>query len=220
MMTTKDKINEALGLSGGKSIDEMLEDMSIETKDNVDKLDEISESISAEMQKVDNQLKECNGNNPVLNISSIDASMKEVEDLIVESKDIFKHIAENIMSSELLDAELIGSASKLLESIHINIAEFISLYRDKQKYIDKIRTMIFQQNLKKELMEIKHKQTLEILKMKSEENVVDTTGIASAGPLMTQEDITKMLAKMSNSQLNQMIENQSSNENTNENTKE
>lgn len=204
-MTTKDKINEALGLSGGKTIDEMLEDMSIETKQNVDKLDELSDSISEEMKKVDDQIRECNGNMPLLNITSIDASMKEVEDLIVQSKDIFKHIADNIMSSELLDAELIGSASKLLESIHINIAEFISLYRDKQKYVDKIRTMLFQQNLKKELMDIKHKQTLELLKMKAEDNVVDTTGTTSSGSIMTQEDITKMLSKMSGSQLDDMI---------------
>jgi hypothetical protein len=69
--------------------------------------------------------------------------MKEIEDMIVLSKKMFKHIYENIITSDLIDSELIGAASKLLESIHINVAEFISFYKDKQRYMDKIRLMVF-----------------------------------------------------------------------------
>jgi hypothetical protein len=53
------------------------------------------------------------------------------------------NIYENIITSDLIDSELIGAASKLLESIHINVAEFISFYKDKQRYMDKIRLMVF-----------------------------------------------------------------------------
>lgn len=69
--------------------------------------------------------------------------MKEVEDLITLSKQMYIHIHEGIMSSELIDSELIGAASKFLESMHINIAEFISLYRDKQKFIEKVKLMAY-----------------------------------------------------------------------------
>ena len=55
------------------------------------------------------------------------------------SKAMFKHVYENVVSSELCDSELIGSVSKLLESIHINIAEFISMYRDKERFIEKVK---------------------------------------------------------------------------------
>ena len=41
---------------------------------------------------------------------------------------MFKHIADSILTTDLVDSELIQAASKLLESIHINIAEFISIY--------------------------------------------------------------------------------------------
>ena len=44
---------------------------------------------------------------------------------------MYKHIYENFCSSDLLDSELIGAAAKLLESIHINVKEFIDMYRDR-----------------------------------------------------------------------------------------
>jgi len=74
---------------------------------------------------------------------------------------MFKHIYESIISCELCDSELIGAAGKLLEAIHINIAEFISLYRDKQKYIERIKIMTFQQEQRKELMKLKHQLDME-----------------------------------------------------------
>ena len=73
----------------------------------------------------------------------MELSMKEIEELISLSKKLFKHIYENIISSDLLDSELIESAAKMLESVHINIAEFISMYRDKQKFIEKIKVMVY-----------------------------------------------------------------------------
>ena len=69
---------------------------------------------------------------------------------------MFKHVYESIITTDLVDSELVGAASKLLEGIHINISEFISMYKDKQKFIEKIQLMVFQQEQKKELMKIKH----------------------------------------------------------------
>ena len=87
--------------------------------------------------------------------------MKEIEDMIELSKKLFKHIYNNIITSDLLDSELIESAAKMLESIHINIAEFLEMYREKQRFIEKIKLMIFQQEQRKELMLLKHKYDME-----------------------------------------------------------
>jgi hypothetical protein len=73
----------------------------------------------------------------------MDLSMKEIEDLIGMSKRMFKHIYENIVSSDLLDSELISAAAKMLESVHINIGEFLQMYRDRQRFIEKIKLMVF-----------------------------------------------------------------------------
>lgn len=73
----------------------------------------------------------------------MDASLREVEDLIELSKKLFKHLYENIISSDLIDSELIEAAAKMLESVHVNIGEFLQLYRDKQRFAEKIRVMVF-----------------------------------------------------------------------------
>lgn len=73
----------------------------------------------------------------------MDTSLREVEEMIDLSKQLFKHIYENIVSSDLLDSELIEAAAKMLESVHVNIGEFLQLYRDKQRFAEKIRVMVF-----------------------------------------------------------------------------
>lgn len=55
----------------------------------------------------------------------MDTSLREVEDLITLSKQLFKHLYENIISSDLIDSELIEAAAKMLESVHVNIGEFL-----------------------------------------------------------------------------------------------
>jgi len=102
---------------------------------------------------------------------------------------MFKHIYEAIITCELVDSELVGSASKLLEAIHINIAEFISLYRDKQRYIERIKMLTFQQEQRKELMALKHKYDMEKMKSQEDASAVDAEGKMS----YSVEEITKML---------------------------
>jgi len=120
----------------------------------------------------------------------MNATMGEVEELISISKKMFKHIYESICSSDLIDAELVGSISKLLEGIHINIAEFIQLYKEKSRFADKVRLMIFSQQQKKELMELKHKQDMEKLKLKQDDNTIDAT---DGTTIYNQDWVLKML---------------------------
>lgn len=96
----------------------------------------------------------------------MDDSLKQVEDLVVLAKGIFKHIYESVMASDLIDSELVQSLANLMEGIHLNIQEFISLYRDKANFVNKIKTLVFQQQQKKELMRIKHEYDMEKLKFK------------------------------------------------------
>lgn len=215
MESTKDKIDKALGLSPGQSIDDLLGDMTSDLQKAEDTFGAITTEVQTCLADVDQQLGVVQaGNSSPLAIQNLDSSMKEVEELIRMSKAMFKHVYENVVSSELCDSELISSVSKLLESIHINIAEFISLYRDKERFIEKVKFSLFQQNLKKELMDKKQQQTLELLQKKAEEKVVDVD--ATPNGAMSQEDMVKLLQNMGNAKLDSLIEKtQPTNQDTN-----
>ena len=77
------------------------------------------------------------------------------------SKDILNHVAQSILATTLIDSEAVQAYSKLLESIHLNIVEFIQVYKDKQNFIDKIKFALFTQQQKKELMLYKHNLEIE-----------------------------------------------------------
>lgn len=171
-MTSKEKIDKLLGIENNQSIDDFLDDISLDVDKLSASFDNIQEDVQQNIKNVDSKIKEINSGS-ILEINDLTMSMKEIEDMIVLSKKMFKHIYENIISSDLLDSELISAASKLLESIHINIAEFISFYKDKQRYIDRVKIMVFQQEQKKELMILKHQQDLEKLKYRNESEQID-----------------------------------------------
>ena len=146
MESTKQKIDKLLGIQDDSSIDDFLNDLTEDNQTVSASMSEITSEIKEDLQKVDEQLGlvSDNGSNSILVLSDIEKSMKEVEELISLSKLMFKHIYENIVSSELCDSELIGSTAKMLEAIHINISEFINLYKDKERFIEKIKIMAYQ----------------------------------------------------------------------------
>ena len=83
-------------------------------KDQVEKLDACEVSISTG-QSTD----------IMLDIASMNKSLKEVEDMVSLSKSILSHVANSILATTLIDSEAVQAYSKLLESIHLNIVEFI-----------------------------------------------------------------------------------------------
>ena len=176
MTSTTSKINSILGIKNNQTIDDFLNEMDNDSNSITETMSNISDNIKSTISNIDNSLSALEGqqsvNSPQL-LTNIDSSMKEVEDLISTSKKIFKHIYEGIITSELIDSELVGSLSKLLEAIHINIAEFINLYKERARYIDKIKIMVFQQKQKMDIMERKHQMELEKLKIKSESKAID-----------------------------------------------
>ena len=195
-LSSTDKINAVLGITGGKSVDEFLDGLSLDTESIHETLGAIDDQVQTSLQNIDqaasNIQSQGEQGSSILEIKNIDLSLREVEDMISLSKKMFKHIAESILTTDLVDSELVQAASKLLESIHINIAEFIQLYRSKQQFVDKIKVMIFQQEQKKELMLLKHKLDLEKIQAKGakdDPNVVEAEGMVS----YSQESIIKAM---------------------------
>lgn len=178
-MTTKEKIDQALGISCGKSMDQMLDELNLDTESVTDTLNSFDTTLSASVAKIDAKAAELQKGvgNGVLAISDMTDSLKEIEGLVNEAKAIFLHIKENIISTDLIDSELIQGAAKFLEAMHVNIAEFISIYKQKSKFIEKVKLMILQQQQRIELAEIKHRQNLELLEAKKKEpEAVDAQG--------------------------------------------
>lgn len=83
-MTSKEKIDKALGIEAGESIDDFLDSL---TLDKTDELSGIAATINDEVKQnladIDSNLKEIKSNvvAPTV-LVDIDSSMKEVEDLI------------------------------------------------------------------------------------------------------------------------------------------
>lgn len=181
-----------LGIQDDQSIDSFLDDLTSQTDEISSTFAGIDDKVKENLQNIDNNLSaiQTGKTDSILALKNMDLSMKEVEDLIDLSKKLFKHIYENIISSDLLDSELIEAAAKMLESVHINIGEFLQMYRDRQRFIEKIKVMVFQQEQKKELMMLKHKLDMEKLAAKAEPEAVD----AELMPY-NMEDITKAINK-------------------------
>lgn len=87
------------------------------------------------------------------------------------------------------------SAAAFLESIHVNVAEFISIYKAKTKFVEKIKLMVFQQQQRIELAELKHRHNLELLREKEKGNAVDAQQGEGGGYVFNTDDIVKSLAK-------------------------
>ena len=189
--TSEQKINELLGIKDDQSVDEFLDGIQADATEIQDTMNHLDDGVKSSLEAVDQKLDELkkNGNAPEA-LVDMDSSMKEVEDLIQVAKQLFKHVHTSLVTCDLVDPEAIQAAAKLLEGIHINIAEFISLYKDKQRYVDKIRVMVFQQEQKKELMAIKHKYDMELKQLNGNgEDPIDIENMAA----YSQEQIVKLL---------------------------
>lgn len=164
------------GITEGKTIDDFLDGLSLETTKIQSALSSIDDKVKESLATIDECSKDMiqNPENSILQMKTMELSLKQVEDLITLSKDIFKHIYESIMSSDLIDSELVHSLSTLLEGIHLNIQEFINLYRDKVNFLNKIKVMALQQEQKKELMYLKQKLDLEKIDRAKKESNSDT----------------------------------------------
>ncbi len=197
--TSKQKIDQLLGIKDDQSIDSFLDDLSFETDEIQNTFSDIDDKVKENLQNIDNNINDIQAGktDSILALKNMDLSMKEIEDLIGMSKRMFKHIYENIVSSDLLDSELISAAAKMLESVHINIGEFLQMYRDRQRFIEKIKLMVFQQEQRKELMALKHKYDLEKAAAKNEPTAVEAENVMA----YSIEEITRLMHNKENTDI-------------------
>lgn len=188
-MSTK-KLNDALGLGDG-GIDEFLDDLNIDDIPN-NTFANIDSKVKENIENIDSQIERYNENGVQnLDITNIETSLSEIKDLINISKQTIKHVYDSLVSNELVDPELVGSLSKLLEATHITISEYIDLYKNRLAFCDKVKLEMMKFMQKKELMEIKHKYDLEKINIQKVDKVVECENKEMVS--YSQEDIISKL---------------------------
>lgn len=163
-MTPKEKLDKALGISDGKSMDDFLDDLDLRNEDHQKAISKIETTIKDTIQNIDSSISELQDQNSLKNsgiTDSIQNSINDINELVNLSKQIIKHLYTDIVSSELVDAELVASTASFIQATHDNIKEYVELYRDRLKFFDTIKLeMIRHQNRKSEI-ELKHKLDME-----------------------------------------------------------
>ena len=192
--SSKEKIDAIFGITGGKSVDDFLDELSLDTNKIQQTMANIDSTVKDAIDGIDSQMSiltnSTNDQTSILSMKDMELSLKEIEEMVQLSKQIFKHISDSILATDLIDSELVHSAAVLMEGIHINISEFVSLYKSKQNFIDKVKFSILQQQQKKELLQFKHDLDMQKLKTKDPDQVVDVT---SESKVFRQEDIINAL---------------------------
>lgn len=195
--TSKEKIDSILGITGGKSVDDFLNDLSIDSTKIQDAIENIDDAVKTGLSQIDDKAFEITSNGSssmsLLQLKDIELSLKEIEDMISLSKQIFKHVAESILATDLIDSELVNSLSTLMSTIQSNISEFLAIYKSKQNFIDKVKFSILQQEQKKELLKYKHELDMQKIKAKDSDNAIDVTGDTR---IYRQEDVLNILKQV------------------------
>lgn len=167
--SSKSKLDAALGISPDKSIDDFLESLTVENDSAKDAVQKIDTTVKNEVETIDKAISCISSGTAqdeserLLSLVKIDDSLKSIDELINISKEVIKHVYENIACTELVDSEMIHAAAAFIESCHLNIKEYIDLYKDRLKFFDKVKFEMLQQKHKKELIEYKHKLDMEKL---------------------------------------------------------
>lgn len=185
---SKKAIDEALGI---ESIDSFLSDLNVDEKE-AQAFREIDGKVKESVDAIDAQVAEYQKNGiQAVDVANIQSSLGELKELIEVSKGTIRRIYDQLTDSEMMiDGELVGSLSKLLEATHLTVSEYITLYRDRMGFYDKVRLEMLKHQQKRELMERKHQMDLEKLDRK---NIQDVPAENLYG--FSQEDIVNALQK-------------------------
>lgn len=163
--TAKAKLDAALGIKPDTSIDDFLNSLSMENDSAKKTVDKIDSSVKEEVSTIDSAIKDMtidsDYDKKAMALTSIETSLKHIDELISISKDVIRHIYENIVCTELVDSELIHAAAAFIESCHLNVKEYIDLYKDRLKFYDKVRMEMILQKNRLELVREKHKLDME-----------------------------------------------------------
>ena len=189
--TQQEKLDAIFGITGGKSIDDFLDDLSLDAEKINGTMQDIDQSFKEQVQNIESIQLSASANMPLIDMKSMEHSLSEIEGIVNLSKDVMRHVAQSILATPLIDSEAVQAYSKLIESIHISIAEFIAVYKDKQNFINKIKYAMFDQQQKKDLLLYKHELALQLLKAKEGPKTIEPDSVNTQS--WKQEDITKLL---------------------------
>ena len=189
--TQQEKLDAIFGITGGKSVDEFLDGLSLDSDKINETMQDIDQSFNEQVQNIESIQLSANVDMPLIDMKSMQHSLSEIEGIVNLAKDVMRHVAQSILATPLIDSEAVQAYSKLIESIHISIAEFISVYKDKQNFINKIKYAMFDQQQKKDLLLYKHELALQLLKAKEGPKSIEPDAVNTQS--WKQEDITKLL---------------------------
>lgn len=188
MPSPKEKLNSLLGISPDQGIDSYLDDLETTTSEVDTEVKKTFEEIDKSIQDLqtgpeqDSQWK-------LDTIGRLRDNLKGIDELISISTNLIKHLYTNIISTDLIDPELVEAAANLIKATHDNITEYIGLYKDREKFYERIQ-----------LEMLKHRNNLELLNKKYELESRKMSDPLSADPenLQTfdQDKIIKMLKDM------------------------
>lgn len=193
--TAKAKLDAALGISPDHSIDDFLNSLTVENDSAKNAVEKIDDTVKKEVESIDKEIHSIasfgdeDHNKKVMSMIAIDTSLKNIDELISISKEVIKHIYENIVCTELVDSELIHAAATFIESCHLNIKEYIDLYKDRLKFFDKVQFEMLQQKHKMELLHEKYK-------LEAEKQGANATDVTPTG--MVEFDVTKIINDLKN----------------------
>ena len=210
-MTSKEKLDSLLGISEGKSLDDFLDSLSVEEGSAKDALDKIDKEMKSTVKEIDMKINPVDLPKQTSNIhkpeetllqttndvslsdlKNLEKNFEEIKNLVDITKNIIAHLYNNVVSTDLIDTELVNSTATLIEIAHRNIKEYIELYRDRMKFYDKIRLEYIQHEHKKELIALKHSNDLERISKAAENKPMEV--VPENMVAFSQEEVIKTLA--------------------------
>lgn len=181
------KLNEALGI---ESIDSFLSSLDVD-KEKIEQLNNLDDQVKEDIQKIDTQIDNYREKGIVhVNIDDIQYSLGHIKELVDVSKDTIRYIYNQLIDSELIDSELVGSFSKLLEAVHIQISEYIQLYKDRQNFLYKMQLEAVKQKNKLEQIRLKHELDMQKEELKNKNSAVTVDNMKVA---YSQEELIQQL---------------------------
>lgn len=198
--TQQEKLDAIFGITGGQNMDDFLDSLTLDdesTNNALSSLDvELKEKLTEYKDSTDIDLTQPS-DVIASQLADIESQKAELRELVDMSKSVLSHVSNSILATPLIDSEAVQAYSKLMESIHITMAEFIQLYRDKQNFINKVKYALFDQQQKKDLLRYKHELALEMIKAKSGPNAIEADAISTNKQSWSQEEIIKQLMAQS-----------------------
>lgn len=209
--TQQEKLDALFGITNNEDLDTFLSGLSLDeavqkkdkTLSAISELSSLEQNMQEKMDAIQSSSTSLAMPIDMLSVQmcTMEHSLKELEDIIDLSKDIIRHVHQSILATPLIDSEAVQAYGKLVESIHVSIAEFVGVYRDKQNFVNKVKFSLLQHDQKKELMRYKADLTLELMKAKEGPKSIDADSIETQRSWVV-DDITKIIDKKNATQDN------------------